>query len=638
MLEPGQIFAGRYRVDRCLAEGGMGAIFEAVHTATERRVALKLLFPHIMSVASALEKFELEAKISARVNSPFIVEVLDAGFDQGTRSPFLVMELLEGHTLAAYVHEHGPLAVDEALPLLEQLAAGLDAAHKYKEGGAPKPIVHRDLKPENLFLSREEDVLVLKILDFGIAKVLGESCNVSQEVRGTPLYMAFEQVTAGPLSPQTDVWAFGLIAYHALTGQHYWRSANDPSANVQSLFAEILTLPLAPPSQRLREQGSRVVLPAAFDAWMLTCLQRDSTRRHASAGAAVEMLARALGRTPRARARFSSMPAPAPALAAPETSPEPTPETSPEPTPRPGVSTPPTPGVSTPPTPAPVAARRVARAETPPVGGPRPASPAPVASVPARASALPPRASALPARAEPSTTSSLPAVASERSATPALGRALATSRSRIAGAAALGVLLVASLLWVAASGRAPLDAGAGAAAPTPGSAHEPTRERSLSLSPTRPNAANEPAPEEPPREPERAADPSAPASADVVPGEPTRADREPAMGANVAAAGAAGAASDVPLTPEPPSPAPPEPRVRVALPEEIAASAAASAAAGPDAIVVAPTEPEPHVAPQHPEPTVAVAPAAPAAAAVVTGDKPPPRRKAYDSKDAYNTR
>jgi tRNA A-37 threonylcarbamoyl transferase component Bud32 len=310
LLEPGQIFASRYRVARRIAEGGMGAIFEAEHTATERRVALKLLFPHIMSVASARKKFELEAKISARVNSPNIVEVLDAGFDEATKSPFLVMELLEGQTLAHYVRDRGPLGIDQALPLLQQVAAGLDAAHGYKESnGTLKPIVHRDLKPENLFMAREHGAWVVKILDFGIAKVLGETGNISQEVRGTPLYMAFEQVTAGALSPQTDVWALGLITYFIFTASHYWRSASEPSANVQSLFAEILTLPLEAPTVRSRQQNVSVQLPPAFDAWLLECIQRDPTRRFASAGAAIDALAQAFGKSPRARPRVDSKPA-----------------------------------------------------------------------------------------------------------------------------------------------------------------------------------------------------------------------------------------------------------------------------------------------------------------------------------------
>ena len=430
----------------------MGAIFEAVHTATERRVALKLLFPHIMSVASARRKFELEAKISARVNSPFIVEVLDAGFDEATKSPFLVMELLEGQTLAAFVRSRGPLAVDEALPLLEQLAAGLDAAHKYKEGGVSKPIVHRDLKPENLFLSQEDELCVLKILDFGIAKVLGESCNLSQEVRGTPLYMAFEQVTAGVLSPQTDVWALGLIAYFMLTGQSYWRSASEPSANVQSLFAEILNLPLVAPSVRLREQGSNVVLPPELDAWLLTCLEREPARRYVSAGAAVEAFARALGRTPRPRPRFSSMPAPALASTAPDTTPEPTP----------------LPPIALPATPLPA---RVAAALPPPT--PELAA-APGVTVPP---ALEPSLGAPDAAR--STTGSLPAIASERIATPTPSRG--RSRQRVASAGAAAALLGSSLIWIAARGRDASDGSAGASAAAAAAPTLPVRAEALQI-------------------------------------------------------------------------------------------------------------------------------------------------------------
>jgi len=292
VLEPGQIFASRYRIRRRIAEGGMGAIFEAEHTATERRVALKLLFPHILSIGNVAEKFELEAKVSARVNCPHIVEVLDAGYDSGTQSPFLVMELLDGQTLAQRVDEQGPLSVDEALRVLRQVALGLDAAHGYREpGGREKPIVHRDLKPDNLFLANGRDgATTVKILDYGIAKVLGGSGSVSQDVRGTPLFMAVEQVTASALSPQTDIWAFGLIAFYALTGAHYWRSARRGDVSVQALFAEILSLPLDAPSARLREQSVGLELPPGFDAWLLRCIDREPARRFASAGRAFEAL------------------------------------------------------------------------------------------------------------------------------------------------------------------------------------------------------------------------------------------------------------------------------------------------------------------------------------------------------------
>jgi len=293
LLEPGQIFASRYRVLRCIAEGGMGAIFEAEHVTTERRVALKLLYPHIISQASIRRKFELEARISARVNSRHIVAVLDAGFDEASRSPYLVMELLEGQTLGEHIDERGPLAPREALRVLQQVAAGLDAAHAYRDpDGTPKPILHRDLKPDNLFLVQTHPGAInVKILDYGIAKMLGGTTHLSDQVQGTPQFMAFEQITAGALSAQTDIWAFGLVAFYALTGMPYWRSAADEVGGLQVLFAEILTLPLELPSVRLRQEGSGIELPAGFDAWLLRCIQREPSQRFATATAAVEALA-----------------------------------------------------------------------------------------------------------------------------------------------------------------------------------------------------------------------------------------------------------------------------------------------------------------------------------------------------------
>ena len=292
MLEPNQIFAGRYRIVRHIASGGMGAVFEAEHVTTEARVALKLLLPHVVQVPSARRRFELEAKVAARVNSEHIVRVFDAGVDTQSGAPFLAMELLSGQTLAGVVKRSGPLEPPDVVTLMWQVARGLDAAHGYHTPeGKPQPIVHRDLKPENLFISWRPDATPLvKILDFGVAKVLSESTEVSQDLRGTPLYMAFEQAAGEALSPQTDIWAFGLIAFYALTGRRYWPAANGETSSTQALFAQILTLPLPLPSTRLREDGIDIALPAAFDQWLLRCIDRIPSRRFASA----EHAARAL--------------------------------------------------------------------------------------------------------------------------------------------------------------------------------------------------------------------------------------------------------------------------------------------------------------------------------------------------------
>ncbi len=295
VLQPNQIFADRYRVVRHIADGGMGAVYEAEHVSTEAHVALKLLLPHVVQIESARRRFELEAKVAARVKSDHIVKVFDAGLDAETRSPYLAMELLIGHTLAAQVKRLGPLGPDVALDVMRQVAHGLDAAHGYRApSGTWQPIIHRDLKPENLFIgTRSDETPLVKILDFGIAKVLSESTEVSQEMRGTPLYMAFEQAAGEAVSPQTDVWALGLITFFALTGRHYWPAANKPNGSTPALFAEILTLPLPLPSERARQYGS-LVLPRAFDAWMLTCIARTPSRRFASAGQAVDALEQAL--------------------------------------------------------------------------------------------------------------------------------------------------------------------------------------------------------------------------------------------------------------------------------------------------------------------------------------------------------
>ncbi|MCC6903567.1 MAG: serine/threonine protein kinase [Polyangiaceae bacterium] len=300
LLGAGQIFAGRYRIERFLAEGGFGAVYVAEQLATEAKVAVKVLWPHVLQAKDAAEKFEQEARIAGRVNSDHIVRVVDAGFEEATQMPFLVMELLTGEDLASMVERQGALAPDLAVEYLRQTASALDRAHGYKDkDGVVRPIVHRDLKPENLFVARRDNgETTIKVLDFGIAKVLGATSNVSQEVKGTPLYMAFEQAGVGTISPQTDVWALGLIAFYLLTGKSYWRTAHLPEGSLTQLFGEVLSLPIVPPSQRMGELGVASPFPAAFDAWFTGCVNRDPNQRYRSAGEAIAALAEVYGIVP----------------------------------------------------------------------------------------------------------------------------------------------------------------------------------------------------------------------------------------------------------------------------------------------------------------------------------------------------
>ncbi len=298
MLQAGQLFAGRYRVERFLAQGGMGVIYEAEHLATEERVALKVLWPQVLRSASAVEKFQLEARIAARIGSEHIVRILDAGYDGALAMPYLAMELLRGQTLQAVVNRHGPLARAEALLALRHVAKALDKAHtSVDREGRPAPIVHRDLKPDNLFVAlRDEGEAVVKVLDFGIAKVLNQSQALSQEVRGTPRFMAYEQFTTGPVTPRLDVWALGLIVFYLLTGHNYWRAVGAGNENgLAPLLSEVLLTPLEPPSERAKALGVGARWPAAFDAWFFRCVNRDLDARFASAGEAARAFAEVLG-------------------------------------------------------------------------------------------------------------------------------------------------------------------------------------------------------------------------------------------------------------------------------------------------------------------------------------------------------
>lgn len=293
VLAPGNTIGGRYRIDRELAQGGFGAVYIATHTVTEERVALKVLWPHVLKSQDAVNRFQFEATVAAKVSSENIVRVLDAGFDEAQKMPFLVMELLKGKTLEQMIDTEGPMQPLEVLSVLTQVANALDKAHGYRDAeGRPRPIIHRDLKPENLFFARRESGdPCIKILDFGIAKVLSDTSKASQEAKGTPLYMSQEQLSGATISPASDIWALGLISFFLLTGKPYWVAASNPEANVNMLFAELLTSTLDAPSERARVLGLRPTWPAAYDAWFARCVDRDPSRRFQRAGEAMQQLA-----------------------------------------------------------------------------------------------------------------------------------------------------------------------------------------------------------------------------------------------------------------------------------------------------------------------------------------------------------
>jgi eukaryotic-like serine/threonine-protein kinase len=275
-----QIIASRYRPIRLIATGGMGAVYEVEHTRTGEHLALKVLLSGMGSSAAAIERFKREARASARIKSEHVVRVTDADVaPELDGAPFLVMELLDGTDLERAATASQP-APEIVVAWLRQVALALDKAHRLG-------IVHRDLKPENLFLATVEGRRsIVKVLDFGIAKMIEEGTGVtsSGQLLGTPRYMAPEQASPNArITPATDRYALGLIAYRLLVGESYYQGG------AMVILGQILHDQLQPPSQRIARFGR------AFDAWFTKACHRDPEQRFASASEQIQALAEAIG-------------------------------------------------------------------------------------------------------------------------------------------------------------------------------------------------------------------------------------------------------------------------------------------------------------------------------------------------------
>jgi class 3 adenylate cyclase len=218
--KPGDVLEGKVEILRMLGKGGMGAVFEARHRGTGRRVAVKVMRAEIGMDPIECSRFLQEALACGRVHHPNVVDILDASTANGR--PYLVMELLEGESLGSRIASAGALSVTEVLDLMAQALAGVAAAHA-------AGIVHRDLKPDNIFLSRAPTgAMVVKVLDFGISKLADVdsfaatalSLTQAGAVLGTPYYMSPEQVRGvKDIDGRSDVYAAGAVLYHALTGR-----------------------------------------------------------------------------------------------------------------------------------------------------------------------------------------------------------------------------------------------------------------------------------------------------------------------------------------------------------------------------------------------------------------------------------
>ncbi|MFL5347083.1 MAG: serine/threonine-protein kinase [Hyalangium sp.] len=279
---PGSL-AGEYVLQAVLGAGGHGTVYEAEHRILGRRAALKVLHSHLSNKGEMLQRFVREAQVVNQIRHPNIVNIYDFGL-LPDGSPYYVMELLPSRTLGHLLQERGRLAPDRALEFLEPVCTALEAAHR-------AGVVHRDLKASNVAIVSEALPPQVKLLDFGIAKILhpepGEpGLTTDGERLGTPHAMAPEQIRGGVIGPGTDIYALGVLLYRMLTGQHPFQSEN-------RLEVERMHLEDPPP-----RPSARAPVSPAVDAVVLRCLEKEAHRRFPTVAAVVSALREAVTSTP----------------------------------------------------------------------------------------------------------------------------------------------------------------------------------------------------------------------------------------------------------------------------------------------------------------------------------------------------
>jgi serine/threonine protein kinase len=268
-LPPGTAISEQYFVGEVIGRGGMATVYRGYQRGLDRRVAIKVMHPQLAAHPSLSERFLQEARTQATLTSPHVATVHDLGLYAGSRA-FIVSEFVQGHDLRTLLSLHGALPARLAVDLMLQTAVGLSEAHAMG-------IVHRDIKPENLMLCRSGGSTMVKIIDFGIAKILAPSSasrpHAADGLLGSPAYMAPEQFeTPGSEDARADVWAIGAVLFELLTG----RAAFDGDT-----VPEVCTKVVSGRRPRLSEL--RAGLPAELEAIVNRCLSLEPDERFACA-------------------------------------------------------------------------------------------------------------------------------------------------------------------------------------------------------------------------------------------------------------------------------------------------------------------------------------------------------------------
>jgi serine/threonine-protein kinase len=273
----GEIVAGKYELCRVLGEGGMGIVYEAFHVRLRQKVAVKIVRPDT-ATKEFIARFEREARAAAQIAGPHVARVLDADVLPGG-TPYLVMELLHGRDLGLELMHAAVLEVERAADYVQQAALGLEQAHA-------AGVVHRDIKPGNLFLcdlpgtSRK----LVKVLDFGISKVLGDdnkdAVTETFTTFGTAIYMSPEQMrSAKGVDARSDIWSLGIILYQTLCGRPPFTGSGTAVASA------VAADPVPPPRDR------RAGIPDELEAIILKALEKDPAKRFQSARELADALA-----------------------------------------------------------------------------------------------------------------------------------------------------------------------------------------------------------------------------------------------------------------------------------------------------------------------------------------------------------
>jgi serine/threonine-protein kinase len=282
----GTVLSGRYRIERVIGEGGMGAVYQAEHAHMRKRLAVKVLHPEMSRLSEVVTRFEREAMAAAHIDHPNVAAATDFGkLEDG--SFFLVLEYVEGQSLREAL-SGGRLALARAIRITRQIASALARAHGLG-------IVHRDLKPENVMLvEREGDRDFVKVLDFGIAKVpVGELAGEKEKgpgqpvltqlgmVYGTPEYMAPEQALGQPVDARADLYALGAMAFEMVTGRRPYDHASKVT---------LLGMHVTAPVPKMSERAPDAQVPAELDAIVSKLLAKESTQRFADARELIDAL------------------------------------------------------------------------------------------------------------------------------------------------------------------------------------------------------------------------------------------------------------------------------------------------------------------------------------------------------------